>query len=142
MRFRTTRRKTPTINIVAMIDILCILLIFFVVTTVFKRQEPQVKIELPDSTRAKPASAQVPTLVYVTAKNEVFLDSQPVELKELTTRVRERRAADPQFQLAMKADKAAGFGTIVKVMDAVKEAGMDNLPTFMDQAEGAAGSTP
>ncbi len=142
MRFRPTRRRTPTINIVAMVDILCILLIFFVVTTVFRKSEPQIKIQLPDSSRAKPAPAQVPTLVYVTARNEIFLDEQPVTLADLPARVRERRSADAQFQLAMKADRQADFGTIVKVMDAVKDAGLENLPTFMDPVENSNATTP
>ena len=48
MRFYTKRRKMPSITIVSLIDILAILLIFFIVTTTFKDKLPQLQINLPE----------------------------------------------------------------------------------------------
>jgi biopolymer transport protein ExbD len=51
MAFYTKVKRPPVINIISLIDILCILLIFFVVTTEFKKNEAQVQIQLPESTQ-------------------------------------------------------------------------------------------
>lgn len=136
MRFQTHRnRKTPFINIISLVDILCILLIFFIVTTVFKKDEPIVQIKLPETTQAEPAKETPPTIVYVTADEKIFLDSQPVSPDQLGAILKQKIAAGTLTKVAMKADKKAPFGLIVKVMDAAKFAGIKNLPTFTEDAK-------
>lgn len=136
MRFQTHRnRKTPFINIISLVDILCILLIFFIVTTVFKKEEPIVQIKLPETTQAEPAKETPPTIIYVTADEKIFLDSQLVSPDQLGAILKTKIEAGAFNKLAMKADKKAPFGLIVKVMDAAKFAGIKNLPTFTEDAK-------
>lgn len=139
MRFQSRRnRKTPYINIISLVDILCILLIFFIVTTVFKKEEPVVKIELPEATHSEVPKEQLPTIIYVTADEKVFLDNQPTTPEELAVVLKEKMTSGALTKLAMKADKKAPFGLIVKVMDAATAAGIKNLPTFTEDAKQAA----
>ncbi|PAW78403.1 MAG: biopolymer transporter ExbD [Verrucomicrobia bacterium Tous-C9LFEB] len=136
MRFQTHRnRKTPFINIISLVDILCILLIFFIVTTVFKKEEPIVQIKLPETTQAEAAKETPPTIIYVTADEKIFLDSQPVSPDQLGSILKTKMDSGAFNKLAMKADKKAPFGLIVKVMDAAKFAGIKNLPTFTEDAK-------
>jgi biopolymer transport protein ExbD len=130
MKIAVRKRRAPSIIIVSLVDILTILLIFFVVSTTFKRDQPEVQINLPDSkTSTKASSEQEHAVVSVNENDEVRLDGQVVGVDDLEASVRNlppaRRAA-----LALQADKKSSFGTIIKVMDALKLAGVKNLPAF------------
>lgn len=116
-----------------MIDILAILLIFFIVTTTFKRDQPQVKINLPESTTAQAASAeQSPILVSIDSEGAVFLDDQPITTAQLVREIATRKEQQPGRGFAMRADQQAPFGAVVSVMDAFKANGVRNLPTFTE----------
>ena len=130
MKIAVRKRRAPSIIIVSLVDILTILLIFFVVSTTFKRDQPEVQINLPDSkTSTKTSSELEHAVVSVNENDEVRLDGQIISVDELEAAVRNlpptRRAA-----LALQADKKSSFGTIIKVMDALKLAGVKNLPAF------------
>ena len=130
MKFAVRKRRAPSIIIVSLVDILTILLIFFVVSTTFKRDQPEVQINLPESKTAKNVPAELEhAIVTVDQNDEIKLDNKTVSADELENAVRNlpdtRRSS-----LALQADKKASFGMIVKVMDALKLAGVKNLPAF------------
>jgi biopolymer transport protein ExbD len=130
MNFVVRKRRAPTIIIVSLVDILIILLIFFVVSTTFKKDQPEVQINLPESKTAtkKPAELEH-AIVSVDENDQVQLDGQAVAVEELEAAVRELPAAR-KSALALQADRKASWGTIVKVMDELKLAGVTNLPSF------------
>jgi biopolymer transport protein ExbD len=131
MNFVVRKRRAPTIIIVSLVDILIILLIFFVVSTTFRKDQPEVRINLPESKTATKRPAELEhAIVSVDKKNEIQLDGQTVGVDELEAAVRDL-PADRKSTLALQADKEASWGTIVKVMDALKLAGVKNLPSFM-----------
>jgi biopolymer transport protein ExbD len=112
------------------VDILTILLIFFVVSTTFKKDQPEVQINLPDSQTATKAPAELEhSIVSVDANDAVTLDGRPLPIEELEIAVKEL-ATTKKASLALQADKKASFGMIIKVMDALKLAGVKNLPAF------------
>ena len=130
MKIAVRKRRAPSIIIVSLVDILTILLIFFVVSTTFKREQPEVQIKLPESDTATKAPADLEhSIVSVNENDEVLLDGRPLPVEELETAVRELITAK-KSSLALQADKKASFGTIIKVMDALKLAGVKNLPAF------------
>ena len=130
MKFAVRKRRAPSIIIVSLVDILTILLIFFVVSTTFKKEQPEVQINLPESKTATNTPAELEhVIVSVDENDEVQIDQKAVPVDDLENAVRnlpETRKAS----LALQADKRASFGTIVKVMDALKLAGVKNLPAF------------
>lgn len=130
MQFAVRKKRAPQIIIVSLVDILTILLIFFVVSTTFKKDQPEVQINLPESktATAQPAEADH-AIVSVDANDDVKLDGKSIALDQLQTAVNELPATR-KSTLAMQADKKASFGTIIKVMDALKLAGVKNLPAF------------
>ena len=132
MRFYVKRRRTPTIIIVSLIDIFAMLLIFFIVTTTFKTAQSELAIKIPESkTATQAANPADPILLAITADEKIVLDTRPLaSVDELTSALQEVQKNSPNRQLAMKADQKVSFGFLVQVLDALKEAGIKNLPTF------------
>ena len=127
------RRQAPAVIIVALIDILIVLLIFLMVTTTFK-QQPALKLALPESSQAKKsgASEAPPLIVNIDTKGILCLgaDAKPVAIERLKEELQAAIAKKPDLQLAISADTAAPFGVIVKVMDAAKAAGIKMVNAF------------
>jgi biopolymer transport protein ExbD len=130
MNFIVRKRRAPNIIIVSLVDILIILLIFFVVSTTFKKDQPEVQINLPESKTATSAPAELEhAMVSVDQNDEVKLDGRTLGVDELEAAVR-NLPPTRKSSLVLQADKKASFGAIVKVMDALKLAGVRNLPAF------------
>lgn len=132
MKFYTKKRRAPVLIILPLIDILAILLIFFIVTSTFKKRQPQMQINLPDSKTAAEASdmEKEPVLLRVRGAEEISLDDRPVPIASLAQSLREILIAQPGRPLALQADREAPFGIVVQVLDALKEAGIKNIPAF------------
>jgi len=132
MRFHTRKRRSPVIIIVSLIDILAILLIFFIVTTTFRKDQPRLKINLPESKSAEAVAQgkQEPLVLQVRSAEEITLGDEPVALGSLADALIRARTAAPDRPVAMQADRDAPFGVVVKVLDALKLAGIKNIPTF------------
>ena len=130
MKIAVRKRRAPSIIIVSLVDILTILLIFFVVSTTFKRDQPEVQINLPESKTSTKASSELEhAIVSVDQNDEIKLDGRSISVEELESAVRDLPSTR-KSSLALQADKKASFGMIVKVMDALKLAGVKNLPAF------------
>jgi biopolymer transport protein ExbD len=120
----------PSITVVSLIDILAILLIFFIVTTTFKEKLPQLQINLPESKSAAAASTEPKKAILLQIKGpeQITLDSKAVTAEGLPTAIREVQRANPGCSITMQADKEAPFGTVVTVLDALQAAGVKNVP--------------
>jgi biopolymer transport protein ExbD len=129
------RRQTPTIIVVALIDVLIVLLIFLMVTTTFK-QQPALKLALPESTHAEKsgASEEVPLIVSVDPEGNLRLGNEgeglPVTVDVFRSELKARVEKNPELALAIRADTKAPVGQIVKVMDATKEANLKKVSLF------------
>ncbi|MCL4789994.1 MAG: biopolymer transporter ExbD [Verrucomicrobia bacterium] len=135
--FIRKRRGTPTVIIVALIDILIVMLIFLMVTTTFK-QQPALRLALPESSQARRsgASESVPLIVSIDAEGNLRLgpNDRPLTADQLRAELAARAEKDPDLNLAINADKAAPIGQLVKVMDAVKEANIKPPSMFTREA--------
>ena len=133
MKFYTRKRRMPAVIIVSLIDILAILLIFVIVTTTFKRDQPEVVIRLPESSTAVAAPNPTdPAVLSITPNEELFLDGKKVQLADLKNSIQQMLATTPNRPLALNADTKAPFGLIINVLDVLKEAGVKNLPAFTE----------
>jgi biopolymer transport protein ExbD len=132
MQFYTRKRRTPLINVVSLIDILAILLIFFIVTATFRKPEPQLQINLPDSKSAEATAAarKEPAILRVKSEKEITLDEKPVTIESLTSSLKKLRESQPSRGIAMQADREAPFGVVVKILDSLKAAGLQDVPAF------------
>lgn len=138
MRFAISkRRQSPAVIIVALIDVLVVLVIFLVVTTTFK-QQPALKLALPQSTQATKtgASENPPVVVYIDPTGGLRLGNQaaPVTSDRLRTELQQLSAGKTNFTLVLSADEKAPFGQIVRVMDIAKELGIKAVSAFTKTA--------
>src|SRR2546426_7626376 len=110
MNFAVRKRRAPSIIIVSLVDILVILLIFFVVSTTFKRDQPEVQINLPESKTATGVPAELEhAIVTVDQNDEIKLDGRTVGAEELEAEVR-NLPPTRRSSLALQADKKASYG--------------------------------
>ncbi len=135
MNFYTRKRRTPTIIIVALIDIFVILLIFVIVTSTFKRLQPAVVLRLPEAgakvTTDKAIDAEPPVAITVSSEGVIFLNENAIEVAQLIEAFRPLAASGEP--IALRADTDAPFGKVIAVMDALKEAGVKgSLPAFTE----------
>ena len=137
MNFLARRRKKPEVIIVSLIDIFAILLIFVIVTTTFKSEQPAVTIKLPESKTAVVAENGDEALkLSISNKAEIFLGAKRVELNELRGELDKLLALPNPPRLALAGDEHAPWGTMVAVFDILKQAGVKgDLAAFTDQAK-------
>ena len=135
MQFKDKPKRRVIINITSLIDVLFLLLIFFMVTSTFLEQ-PGMKLELPSAESAE--ISQVEKLVlYIGPDGGIVFNDRSVALEELKDVI---EAAVPQAKektLVLKADKTVQHGTVVSVMDIAKRAGLQKLVvgTTMEESE-------
>ena len=127
------RRQAPAVIIVALIDILIVLLIFLLVTTTFK-QQPSLRLALPESSQAQKTGANEapPLVVSIDPKGTMRFgaDARPVTLERLKEDLVAMLANNPSLKLAIGGDKDAPWGQVVKVMDVAREAGVKESRAF------------
>jgi biopolymer transport protein ExbD len=134
MKFYTRQRRLPQVIIVSLIDIFAILLIFVIVTSTFRREQPAVTIKLPESKTAVSSEKATEAIVLSISKNEdIFLDAKKITLEELKPALEEMVKKNTKQTLSLNADKEAPFGTIIRVLDVLRDAGVKgNLAAFME----------
>jgi biopolymer transport protein ExbD len=125
MRFTNRkRRQPPTIIIISLIDILIVLLIFLMVTTTFK-QQPAIKLALPESRQAKQGSSENTLVVTINKEQPYFwLGARPVTLEKMQAEFVESLRKNPQVSVAIRLDQQTPFGEFAKVADIVEAVGI------------------
>lgn len=130
MKFITPERRRPTIIVVALIDVLCILLIFQMVTMTF-RDTAAVQLKLPESKSATPETASEQGLVLTITKDEkLTLNDHEIGIDALLGKLMVARTKTPDVTLELRADERVSFGLIIKVMDVAKEAKIQTVNAF------------
>jgi biopolymer transport protein ExbD len=125
MKISDKPKRKVQINITSLIDVLFILLIFFMVTSTFLEQ-PGMKLELP---KAKSANVEkVENLViYIDSDLQVFLNDKPVAIDRLQTQLSELIKENEDPTLVLRADKSVPHGLVVTAMDIAKQVGFKRL---------------
>ncbi|MEN8720484.1 MAG: biopolymer transporter ExbD [Oceanococcaceae bacterium] len=119
------REAEQGLDLTPMLDIVFIMLIFFIVTTSFVR-EAGVQVNRP---QAASAEKQAATSVYVavTAQGEIWVDRRPVTLSGLRAAVARIRLENPEATGVIQADADARHGLVVDVMDELRLAGVREI---------------
>ena len=131
------RRQAPPIIIISLIDILIVLLIFLMVSTTF-RQQPALKLALPESKQGTAGASTDAPLVVTVSKQEpyFYLATRAVTLDKLKQELAASAAKNPQIVVAIRADTDSPLGKIVNVMDAAKEAGVKSSVNLFTKKAG------
>lgn len=136
MNFLPRRRRKPEIMIVSLIDIFAILLIFVIVNTTFRREQPGVTIKLPESKTAVAVQTGSEALkLSIDEKGDVYLGAKKVSISELRGELDALMKLPEPPRLALAPDKRASVGSLISVLDALKEAGVKgDLAAFTEKA--------
>lgn len=125
MRFMDKPKRKVLINITSLIDVMFLLLIFFMVSSTFLEQ-PGMKLELPESQSHEVTELKELTL-QITADGKVFLDGTPVPMEQLQDSLQTAALKLKDRSLILKADKQVTHGQVVTVMDVAKRSGFRKL---------------
>ncbi|HET8790649.1 MAG TPA: biopolymer transporter ExbD [Modicisalibacter sp.] len=124
--------ETTDIDLTPMLDVVFIMLIFFIVTTSFVK-ESGVEIERPESSAASPRpDAQV--MVAITAEGAVWVDGQPVDIHRVGSEVAE--LVSDEGGVVLQADRSSTTGLLVEVMDRIRDAGVDKVAVAATRGSG------
>ncbi len=125
MQFSQRHRRKAVINIISLVDVVFLLLIFFMVSATFM-DEPALKIALPASGAEPPESnAPEPMTVYITSQGELYFGDQMVRVDELPGIFRKSIDEGKPLVLNVKADKEVTHGKVIEVMDLARQSGIE-----------------
>ena len=125
MARRHARSEEAEINITPMLDIVFIMLIFFIVTASFTK-EAGVPIAKPRAERAE-ALKNGTILIGIRPNDEIWMAKRPIELREVRQMVERARAENPEGSVVIIADRGSRIGSVTKVMDQVRLAGVEGV---------------
>lgn len=125
MDLRRSRKRSVIINLTSLIDVLFLLLIFFMVSTTFVSQ-PAISLQLPTAQHSE-AARQSPIVVHVDQNGAVFINDEPVEVALLEQALVSRLADQVEKSVVLKADSRVSHGVVIHVLDLIKGAGVQKL---------------
>jgi biopolymer transport protein ExbD len=131
---RHAQAEDAEINITPMLDIVFIMLIFFIVTTSFTK-ETGAAINKPVAREAHALSGGA-ILVGIRANDEIWMNKRKIELREVRQMVEQAKSENPKGSLVIVADKASSIGVVTQVMDQVRLAGVEGVSIAAEQPNG------
>ncbi len=130
MARRHAHAEDAEINITPMLDIVFIMLIFFIVTTSFTKET--------GATIVKPQAAQAQALrngtilIGVKPNDDIWMSKRLIEMREVRQMVERAKAENPEGSVVIVADKGSRIGTVTQVMDQVRLAGVEGIAISAD----------
>ena len=125
--------QTLSIELTPLIDMVFLLLIFFLVATTFRQEEREMQIALPFASSSAPISAMARELIVnVAADGTIIVGGRPVDRESVQRIVTEAVATNPDQKVTVRGDRKAVYDTIVGVLDVCKAAGIQE--PYLDTA--------
>jgi biopolymer transport protein TolR len=128
MAFTNSQGRTQTslseINVVPLVDVVLVLLIIFMLTAPIIQSGIEVNVP---KTRTVQELTQERLVVTINREQRLFVDTTPVNINELEARLKARIKDPAQAMIYLRADEEVPFGSIAKVMDRAKQAGVINI---------------
>ncbi|HHC71485.1 MAG TPA: biopolymer transporter ExbD [Thiotrichales bacterium] len=126
MRRRTSiPEEEAEINMTPMLDIVFIMLIFFIVTTSFVK-ESGVDVNRPSANTAE-RKERGNILIAITPNDEIWIDKRRVDIRAVRANVERLHAENPEGAVIIQADKDSKTGLLIQVMDQARLAGVTNV---------------
>ncbi len=129
---RSHRQEEAQVDLTPMLDIVFIMLIFFIVTSTFVR-ESGIEVDKPQATNVV-NQKDVGIFIAVTADNDVYIDKKMVDIERVQAGLEAMLLDKPESSLVIQADERAFSGTVIQVMDAAKGAGIEKIAIAAEKA--------
>ncbi len=126
MNFRPQKKgRGLIINITTLIDVMFLLLIFFMVTSTFKNQ-PAINLVLPRSATAS-ETVDTPAILFLSAEGVVYLNDTLIDLETLAGRLKKMHDDTGEDRMVLRADEKAAHGDVVELIDTIKQSGFTRV---------------
>ncbi len=126
MDFLSQEQLKPELNLVTLLDVVLLLLIFFMLTTSFVLQSG-IEVKLPQATATQVESTREITIT-ISKENQIYLNQKKIDFAGLPAALKNLLQDDKGKQLLIiRADKEVLHGTVVKIMDMSKRLGVEKL---------------
>ena len=129
MNFRTTRREELELNITPLIDIVFLLLIFFMVSTTFQK-ESQLRVQLPEATQQPQPEPSEPLEIVISADGQYAIGGRKLadnSLESVVEALKQVAGGRREQPLVVRADARTPHQAVVRAMDAASRLGLRNL---------------
>lgn len=126
MNLRQRVSEEPEINVISMVDIVLVLLLFFMVTSSFVHQS-HLSMELPKAQQATAGEPKTPITIDLSAAGQVRMNKQVVPMSDLAGQLKALAAKDPERVIVLRADKNTTQQYVIDVLDAAQEAGLTRI---------------
>jgi biopolymer transport protein ExbD len=125
MQFEGRRRLSHVPNLTPLIDIVFLLLVFFMLTSHFVREE-NIKVDLPVAQSGEPDDNEY-IQVVLDAQSRILLRDHFIDIGELESRLRDELSRQPDKVVRIRGDRAVTLGLAVGVLDAARKAGAEGV---------------
>ena len=126
MRFRKPKEEEPRLGIAPLIDVVFLLLIFFMVTSHFNIASG-IPIRLPKVSQKAYDRDEQKVMIVIDREGRTYLEDKKIDLKDLGPRLQNIVEKEGLIHLLLQADKDVKHGTVVHVMDLAKGAGVSSI---------------
>ncbi len=121
----TVQQETASIDMMPLIDMVFLLLIFFLVATTFHQAEREMQIALPFADSSGPISTSLrEIIVNVDKDGQIIVSGKALQPEELRALIEQAIATNPQQKVTLRGDRNAAYGGIVAVLDICKGSGI------------------
>ena len=114
------------INLTPMLDVVFIMLIFFIVTATFIR-ETGLEVNRPDDNQAQVVQEDGAILVIIDSTDDIWIDNRVVDARAVRPNIERMHAEDPDRPVVIQVAKASSADTLVTIMDAARQASVFNI---------------
>ncbi len=120
-----THKLSAAIEMTPMIDIVFLLLIFFLVATTFREEEREMQVALPFASSSAPISTMLKEfIVNVIEDGTIIVGGRSIDAAELRTMVRDAVAVNPEQKVTVRGDRGTAYANIIQVLDTCKSEGI------------------
>ncbi len=134
MRHRRANQEEAEINITPMLDVVFIMLIFFIVTTSFVK-EAGFDVTRPHAVTSTP-KPKASIMIAISESGDVYMQKRKINLRAVRSYVEQAHAENPEGSVVIIADKMSDIGVMVDVMDQIKLAGVESISVAAQQPGG------
>jgi biopolymer transport protein ExbD len=114
------------IDMTPMLDIVFIMLIFFIVTATFTK-ESGIDLSRPDTQQQQQKEEKKSIVIQISGTDRVFIDGRPIDMRAVRANVERMHAQNPDAPAVILAQPGSSNGALVGVLDAARQAGMYNV---------------